>query len=72
QSFSVGLAGGGFADTRDQQSSGQWANRPSSRRVSAVAAADSEEPVDSALLAVPSFAPPIYTASTEHGFNYLV
>jgi flagellar hook-length control protein FliK len=71
QSFSVGLAGGGFANSRDQ-SSNQWANRSTSRRIGAVAAPDSEEPVDPSLLAEPSFAPPIYMASTPIGLNYLV
>ncbi|MEO7040331.1 MAG: flagellar hook-length control protein FliK [Candidatus Elarobacter sp.] len=72
QSFSVGLAGGAFADARDQANQRSW-TRSSSRRIGGVDAADVDEPGDSSLLAVPSFGPPIYTARPDQwGVEYLV
>lgn len=71
QSFTVGLAGGSFAGTRDQQSSGQWTSR-STRRIGAVDEAGSDEAADPSLLAVPSFGPSIYATNPAHGLNYLV
>ncbi|HEV3087280.1 MAG TPA: flagellar hook-length control protein FliK [Candidatus Elarobacter sp.] len=71
QSFTVGLAGGNFADARDQsRQNGAW-TRPNPRRIGGVEAVDADVP-DDTLLAVPSFGPPIYTASSLPGaFNYL-
>lgn len=71
QSFSVGLAGGSFADARDRQQAPTWSNR-STRRVSAVGETDADEAVDPALLAIPSYGPSIYSANPLHGdFSYL-
>jgi len=72
QSFTVGLAGGNFADARDQSRQHDAWTRPSSRRIAGASAVDADAS-DDALLAVPSFGPPIYAASTLPGaFNYLV
>jgi flagellar hook-length control protein FliK len=72
QSFTVGLAGGGFADARDQSRSNAWWTRPTSRRIGAVDAAGAGDADDAAMLATPSFGPPIYTARTLPGaFNHL-
>jgi flagellar hook-length control protein FliK len=73
QSFSVGLTGGGFAQTGDR-SNQQRETAPSSvRRIGGVATDEADAPSDDDLLAVPSFGPPIYTPSGSLGaFNYLV
>ncbi len=72
QSFTVGLAGGNFADARDQSRQHDAWTRPGSRRIAGASAVDADAS-DDALLAVPSFGPPIYAASTLPGaFNYLV
>ena len=72
QSFTVGLAGGNFADARDQSRQHDAWTRPGSRRIAGAGAVDADVS-DDALLAVPSFGPPIYAASTLPGaFNYLV
>ncbi len=75
QSFSVGLAGGGLAGDRDGSSSDRWA-RQAPRRIGAAGAADGDSPDGSGdepgLLAVPSFGPPLFTASSDYGYNYLV
>ena len=72
QSFTVGLAGGGFADTRDQSRSNDSWNRPGSRRFGGVESVDAGEP-DDASLATPSFGPPIYSARSLPGtLNRLV
>jgi hypothetical protein len=71
-SFNVGLAGS-FADTRDHANpNGSW-SRSSTRRIGGLHSTDVDETVDPALLAVPSFGPPIYAANRALGaFNYLV
>jgi Flagellar hook-length control protein FliK len=71
QSFTVGLVGGNFADARDRSRQNDAWTRPGSRRIAGVNAAGADAS-DDALLAVPSFGPPIYSASTLPGaFNYL-
>jgi len=73
QSFSVGLAGGSFADPRDQSRSDDRSTKPALRRIGAVDAADADTAPDDTLLAVPSFGPPIYAANPALGaLNYLV
>jgi len=73
QSFSVGLAGGSFADPRDQSRANDQSTRPATRRIGAVEAADADASPDPSLLAVPSFGPPIYAANPALGaLNYLV
>lgn len=73
QSFTVGLAGGGFADNRDQSRPNDSWNRPGSRRIGGVEAVDSAESDDAQLLASPSFGPPIFSARSLPGaLNYLV
>jgi flagellar hook-length control protein FliK len=73
QSFSVGLAGGNFADPRDQSRSNDRSAQPAMRRIGAVEAAEAEASPDPSLLAVPSFGPPIYAANPALGaLNYLV
>jgi len=73
QSFSVGLAGGGFADPRDPSRPNDQSTRPAARRIGAVTAVDADAPPDPSLLAVPSFGPPIYAANPALGaLNYLV
>lgn len=71
-SFNVGLAGS-FADTRDHANpNGSW-NRPSTRRIGGLHSTDVDETADPALLAVPSFGPPIFSATRSLGaLNYLV
>ena len=66
QSFTVGLAGGGFADARDQSRQHDSGNRPGSRRSGGVESVDTGES-DDALLANPSFGPPIYSARSLPG-----
>ncbi len=71
QSFNVGLAGS-FADPRDQSRPNDQFTRPATRRIGAVEATDADAS-DQALLAVPSFGPPIYVANPALGaLNYLV
>ncbi len=71
QSFSVGLAGGGFADARDQSHSNASWTRSSSRRIGGVGQAQ-DETDDASLFATPSFGPPIYSARSLPGaFNHL-
>ena len=73
QSFSVGLAGGGFADARDQSRPNEQSAKPSTRRIGAVDATEADPSNDASLLAVPSFGPPIYAANPALGaLNYLV
>ena len=73
QSFSVGLAGGGFADPRDQSRSDDRSTKPALRRIDAFGAVDADVAPDASLLAVPSFGPPIYAANPALGaLNYLV
>jgi len=73
QSFSVGLAGGSFADPRDQSRPNDQSTRPAARRTGAVEAAEADASPDPSLLAVPSFGPPIYAANPALGaLNYLV
>ena len=72
QSFSVGLAGGAFADARDHANQRSW-TRSSSRRIDGVDLADVDESSETSLLAVPTFGPPIYTARpNQWGLEYLV
>ncbi|MEA2665661.1 MAG: Flagellar hook-length control protein FliK, partial [Candidatus Eremiobacteraeota bacterium] len=69
QSFTVGLAGGGFGQ-REQSNHHAWAN-PAPRRVGALGPLEPDEPVDDlGLLAVPSFGPPL--VSGLRGYDYLV
>jgi hypothetical protein len=72
QSFTVGLAGD-FAGNRDQsRPNGSW-TRPTWRRIGGLESVDVDEPVDTSLLAVPSFGPPIYAANPAlRNLNYLV
>lgn len=71
QSFTVALAGGS-ADARDRSGAQPQTRHPSSRRIAGVAAADgSEDASDAALLASPSFGPPIYAAAPG-ALDYLV
>ena len=63
-SFTVGLAGGGFADTRDQSRPNDAWTRPNARRLGGVEAVDGNASDDPSLLAAPSFGPPIYSART--------
>jgi len=72
QSFTVGLAGD-FAGNRDQSRPNDTWTRSAGRRIGGLESVDVDEPVDAALLAVPSFGPPIYTANPAllH-LNYLV
>ncbi len=70
-SFTVGLAGGGFADARDQSRSNASFTRSSSRRIAGAGAAE-DETDETSLLATSSFGPPIYSARTLPGaFNHL-
>jgi hypothetical protein len=72
QSFTVGLAGD-FAGSRDQSRPNDTWNRPGSRRIGGGESVNTDEPDDASLLAVPSFGPPIYTASPAlRNLNYLV
>jgi flagellar hook-length control protein FliK len=72
QSFSVGLAGGGFADTRDQANQQSW-TRSTVRRIGGVESTDVDGNDDSSLLAAPVFGPPVYSANPIFwGHNYLV
>jgi hypothetical protein len=71
QSFTVGLAGdfSGNRDSRpnDAQTRSAW------RRIGGLESVDVDEPFDTALLAVPSFGPPIYAANPAlRNLNYLV
>jgi flagellar hook-length control protein FliK len=66
QSFTVGLAGGGFADARDQSRPHDSWNRPGSRRFGGVESVDVDESGDSSL-ANSSFGPPIYSARSLPG-----
>lgn len=74
QSFTVGLAGGGFTGTGDQANRDAWS--PQGQRKSGIAplGAGADETDDQhGLLAAPSFGPPVYTASRGLGaLNYLV
>ncbi len=70
QSFTVALAGGS-ADARDQ-SNPQPQTRPQAlRRIGGVDATGADEADDRALLAAPSFGPPIYAAAPG-ALDYLV
>jgi hypothetical protein len=72
QSFTVGLAGD-FAGNRDQSRPNDSWTRSAWRRIGGLESVDVDEPVDAALLAVPSFGPPIYAASPAlRNLNYLV
>ena len=69
QSFTVGLAGGGFGGQREQ-SHHAWGG-PAPRRVGALGPLEPDEPVDDlGLLAAPSFGPPLL--SGLRGYDYLV
>lgn len=69
QSFTVGLAGGGFSGQREQ-SHHAWGG-PALRRVGALGPLEPDEPVDDlGLLAAPSFGPPLL--SGLRGYDYLV
>ena len=73
QSFTVGLAGGAFADGRDQSRSNDAWHRTGSRRFGGVAPVDADASDDTSLLASSSFGPPIYSARSLPGnLNILV
>jgi flagellar hook-length control protein FliK len=73
QSFTVGLAGGGFADARDQSRPHDSWNRPGSRRFGGVESVDTGDSGDASALANSSFGPPIYSAQSLPGsLNRLV
>ena len=73
QSFTVALAGGSFADARDQSRQNDPWTRSSSRRIGGLRSVDVEGTDDGTLLAIPSFGPPIYAANPARGaLNYLV
>jgi len=70
-SFNVGLAGGGFADARDQSRSNASFARASSRRIGGAGATHDEDD-ETSLLATSGIGPPIYSARTLPGaFNHL-
>jgi hypothetical protein len=72
QSFTVGLAGD-FTGNRDQSRPNDSQTRSAWRRIGGLESVDVDEPVDTSLLAVPSFGPPIYAASPAlRNHNYLV
>ncbi|HEV2643620.1 MAG TPA: flagellar hook-length control protein FliK, partial [Candidatus Elarobacter sp.] len=72
QSFTVGLAGD-FTGNRDQSRPNDSWNRSGWRRIGVVESVGTDESADPALLAVPSFGPPIYAASPAlRNLNYLV
>jgi hypothetical protein len=72
QSFTVGLAGD-FAGNRDRSRPNDSGARSAWRRIGGVESVDVDEPVDTSLLAVPSFGPPIYAANPAlRNLNYLV
>jgi flagellar hook-length control protein FliK len=72
QSFTVGLAGD-FTGNRDQSRPNDSQTRSAWRRIGGLESVDVDEPVDTALLAVPSFGPPIYAANPAlRNLNYLV
>jgi len=72
QSFTVGLAGD-FSGNRDQSRPHDAQTRSAWRRIGGLEPVDADEPVDAALLAVPSFGPPIYAANPAlRNLNYLV
>jgi flagellar hook-length control protein FliK len=66
-SFTVGLAGGGFADGRDQSRPNDSWTRSGSRRIDGASSADLDASDDAALLASSSFGPPIYSARSLPG-----
>jgi flagellar hook-length control protein FliK len=71
QSFTVGLAGGSFADARDNSRSNDPWSRANVRRIAGVHSADTPED-DLEQLAVSSIGPPIYSARSLPGnFNHL-
>ncbi|HEY0395503.1 MAG TPA: flagellar hook-length control protein FliK [Candidatus Elarobacter sp.] len=74
QSFTVGLAGGAFADARDQSRQNDAWTRSGARRIGGMRSADVDDAADAALLAdVPSIGPPIYSARSLPGsLSYLV
>lgn len=74
QSFSVGLAGGGSASAGDQSDRKRFTAPSSVRRIGGVAAADDgDDAIDPGLLAMPTFAPPVFAPSGGAGaLNYLV
>jgi flagellar hook-length control protein FliK len=67
QSFTVGLAGGGFADGRDQSRPNDSWTQSGARRFGGVASVDVDASDDAALLASSSFGPPIYSARSLPG-----
>jgi hypothetical protein len=72
QSFTVGLAGD-FGGNRDHSRPNDSQTRSAWRRIGGLESVDVDEPVDTSLLAVPSFGPPIYAASPAlRNHNYLV
>jgi flagellar hook-length control protein FliK len=72
QSFTVGLAGGNFADAREQSRSNDPWSRANARRIGGVHSADTPDPDDLEQLAVSSIGPPIYSARSLPGnFNHL-
>jgi flagellar hook-length control protein FliK len=74
QSFTVDLAGGGFAGTGDQGQRDASARQNARRSGAAPIGGTTDETNDQHnLLAMPSFGPPLYTASPDLGaLNYLV
>ena len=74
QSFTVGLAGGAFADARDQSRQNDAWTRSGARRIGGMRSADVDDADESVLLAdVPSIGPPIYSARSLPGsLSYLV
>jgi hypothetical protein len=72
QSFTVGLAGGAFADARDQSRQNDSWTRSGSRRFGGVSSVEVDASDDASLLASSSFGPPIYSARSLPGnFNIL-
>jgi flagellar hook-length control protein FliK len=74
QSFTVGLAGGGFAGTRDQAQRDP-ASRQSQQKsgIAPILSGEDETGDPHGLLASPTFGPPVYRASRGLGaLNYLV
>jgi flagellar hook-length control protein FliK len=67
QSFTVGLAGGAFADARDQSRQNDSWTHSGSRRFGGVSSVEVDASADASLLASSSFGPPIYSARSLPG-----